>query len=300
MNSILLLKKKGKKEKMKDKERNFYMVHDELFYDLVIPYKPLRKIERKSEVSFTNRASMFTVHELILWIILVDFRIKNPFPDFAISLSYIHKQYRKKRIGKTEVMSESDRQAYINALNGLQKKRINLKTGNTRKYYGQSNKEINNGRIFKIMNITADENGDLLFEYTLGQYGEIILKSKRYSDMLPISLLKIPYKQNMKLYIAMYISKLIFINKRKKLKEFTIITENIMRNVRLHNATGIDIGKSLYNLMRERDISKYAKLNLFNKYLIEVLEMLKDKGSIYGYDTSLEDGYKCHIDIKKP
>ena len=41
-------------------------------------------------------------------------------------------------------MSESDRQAYINALNGLQKKRINLKTGNTRKYYGQSNKEINN------------------------------------------------------------------------------------------------------------------------------------------------------------
>ena len=62
MNSILLLKKKGKKEKMKDKERNFYMVHDELFYDLVIPYKPLRKIERKSEVSFTNKAFMFTVH----------------------------------------------------------------------------------------------------------------------------------------------------------------------------------------------------------------------------------------------
>lgn len=284
---------------MKNKESYFYMVHDELFYDLVVPYNPLRKTKRKAEVSFTDKTSMFTVHELILWIILVDFRLKNPSPDFAISLSYIHKQYRGKRIGKTEVMSNSDFQAYIDALNGLQAKRINLKTGNTRGRYGQSNKEIENGRIFRIRGITGTENGDILFEYTLGQYGEIISQCKRYSDMLPISLVKIPYKQNMKLYIAMYISRLIFINKKRKVKDFVITIESIMRNVRLHDTKGVDIDKNLYNLMNENDIRKYAKSNLFNKYLVEVLEMLKNKGSIYDYNTSLEDGLKCHIDIKK-
>ena len=283
---------------MKDKERYFFTVHDELFYDLVVPYGPLKPKERRAEVSFTSGTQLFTVHELILWTILVDFRIKYPCTDYAISLSYIHKKFRGKRTGKTEVMSKSDLDAYIRALNGLQRKRINLKTGNTRPRYHQNHKEINNGRIFKIMNISGKENGDLTFEYTLGNYGEIIYQCKRYSDMLPISILRIPYKQVMKLYIAMYISRLVFINRRKGKRDFVITIESIMKNVRIHNADGTDAGKNLYELMNNKDLSKYSKLKLFNTYLHDVLEMLKLKGSIYDYDMSLEDGWKCHIDIK--
>lgn len=284
---------------MKDKERYLFTVHDELFYDLVVPYGPLKPRERRAEVSLTNGTQMFTVHELILWTILVDFKLKNPCSDYAISLSYIHKKYRGKRTGKTEVMSKSDLEAYMKALNGLQRKRINLKTGNTRPRYHQNHKEINNGRIFKITNITGRPNGDLMFEYTLGEYGEIISKCKRYSDMLPINILSIPYKQNMKLYIAMYISRLVFINRRKNKKDFVITIESIMRNIRIHNADGTDAGKNLYELMNEQNLSKYSKLKLFNSYLTEVLEMLKLKSSIYDYDMSLEDGWKCHIDLKK-
>lgn len=283
---------------MKDKERYFFTVHDELFYDLVVPYEPLKPKERRAEVSFTSSTQLFTIHELILWTILIDFRIKHPCTDYSISLSYIHKKYRGKRTGKTEVMSKSDLDAYISALNGLQRKRINLKTGRTRLRYHQNNKEINNGRIFKITNITGKENGDLAFEYTLGNYGEIIYQCKRYSDMLPMSILKIPYKQIMKLYIAMYISRLIFINRRRGKSDFVITIESIMKNIRIHNADGIDTGINLYELMNEKNLSKYSKLKLFNTYLNDVLEMLKLKGSINNYDMSLEDGWKCHIDLK--
>ena len=116
--------------------------------------------------------------------------------------------------------------------------------------------------------------------------------------MLPISILRIPYKQVMKLYIAMYISRLVFINRRKGKRDFVITIESIMKNVRIHNADGTDAGKNLYELMNNKDLSKYSKLKLFNTYLNDVLEMLKLKGSIYDYDMSLEDGWKCHIDIK--
>lgn len=283
---------------MKDKQRYFFTVHDELFFDLIVPDESLKTKEKKAKVALTNKTQMFTVHELILWTILVDFKLKNPSNCFAISLSYIHKKYREKRTGKTEVMSKSDLDAYMNALNGLQRKRINLKISNTRVRYHLNHKEITNGRIFKITNITGKQNGDLIFEYTLGEYGEIISKSKRYSDMLPIDILKIPYKQNMKLYIAMYIARLVFINKKRNLNEFIITTESIMKKIRLHDSNGIDIGKTLYELTKENNITKYSKLKLFNNYLNDVLEMLKKNGAIYNYDASLEDGRKCHIDLK--
>ena len=96
----------------------------------------------------------------------------------------------------------------------------------------------------------------------------------------------------------MYISRLVFINRRKGKRDVVITIESIMKNVRIHNADGTDAGKNLYELMNNKDLSKYSKLKLFNTYLNDVLEMLKLKGSIYDYDMSLEDGWKCHIDIK--
>lgn len=284
---------------MKDKERYLLTVHDELFCDLIVPYDTTKTLERKSRIDLTANSSLFTIHEFILWIILVDFKLKNPSINYPISLSYIHKKYRGKRVGKTEVMSQSDLDAYKRALNGLQRKRINMNTGKGRLRYKQNNIEVNNGRIFKITNITEKSNGDLVFEYTLGNYGEVIRKCKRYSDMLPINILKTSYKQNMKLYIGIYISRLIFINRRKQRNEIVVTIDSIMKHIRLHDSSGVDSGKNLYELMNEDHISKYSKLKLFNSYLIEVLEMLKFNSTIYDYDMSLADGWKCQINLKK-
>ncbi len=284
---------------MKKKENYMLMVHDELFNDLVAPVEQDNKKGKKSKVELTKNSSMFTVHELFLLAILIDYRLKNPEPETPIALSYIHKRYRGKRIGKTRVMSESDLNAYVEALNGLQMKKVNLYIGKTRSKYHLSNKEVRYGRLFTITSISRMENGDYVFTYDLGNYGEILSLSKRYSDMVPIDIIKIPYKQNIKLYIAMYISRLIFINKRMGKKEFTVTTESIMKRIRIHDKDGNDMGTNLYRLMSEKNLSKYSKERLFWSYLLVVLELLKVKGSIYDYSLPEEHGWKCHIVIKK-
>lgn len=280
---------------MKNKEKTFYTIHDELFCNLVVPTK--RKKGAKSSAEFVHVKDKLSVHELILLMILIDYRIKYN-QEMAISLSYIHKMYRGKRVGKTEVMSEKDLVAYKRALNGLQSKRICVLTGNTRTRYHQNNKEFHNIKIFKITSIDELRNGDLIFEYTLGEYGEILIESKRYSNILPIRLLKTPYKQYMKIYIALYISKILFISSKRRNKTVLISKESIMKNIRLHDSNGKCSDKTLYELMNEDDLSKYSKLKLFNIYLNEVLEDMKVNDSIISYDLSVSDDTKCQIVLK--
>lgn len=282
---------------MKRTEKYFLTIHDELFSDLIVPSKLEKLNHRKANASFIEDNSLFTTHELILLIILFDFKLK--YPDNSISLSYIHQRYRNKRIGKTYVMSKADLDAYKIALNGLQTKMIMLKTNNTRYRFHQDHKEINNQSIFDITEINSKSNGDLIFKYSFKEYGEIISKSRRYSNMLPIDILRIPYKQIMKLYIALYISRLIFINRKKKKLEFTITIDSIMKNIRIHNVKGEDVGINLYQLVNSQDIRKYSKSKLFNIYLNEVLEMIKLKEEIHDYRLSTENGQKCQIIIKK-
>ena len=50
----------------------------------------------------------------------------------------------------------------------------------------------------------------------------------------------------MKLYIGIYISRLIFINRRKQRNEIVVTIDSIMKHIRLHDSSGVDSGKNLY------------------------------------------------------
>ena len=262
-----------------NKEKLLYTFHDELFYDLIMPHKENKK--RKTSVELLGNNQSFTTHELFLIFILLDHYKKFGSIDCHLTFSHIHKNYRNKRTGRTIVMNQKELQIYKNAINSLQQKRIKLEIKNTRKRYGVNNTYISDFRLLIITAYTEQENGDISFDYTLSQYGQVLLNSKRFSDILPIEILHISYQQAMILYIGIYLSRLIFINQRKKQSEFTINISSIMKHIRMHDKQGNDTGKTLYEILKDNISNKYTYLNTFKKDLENVLYLIYKNGKIY-------------------
>lgn len=261
-----------------NKEKVLYIFHDELFCDLVMPYDIKKK--KKTSVKILGKNQTFTSHELFLIIILLDHYKKYGSIDCSLTFSHIHKNYRNKRTGRTIVMSEDELKIYKEAINSLQHKKIELEIKNTRKKYGVNNTYISDFRLLIITAYTESDNGDISFNYTFSQYGQILLDSKRYSDILPIELLHISYQQVMLLYIGIYLSRLIFINQRKKQSDFMINISSIMKHIKIHDKKGKDIGKTLYEILKEDISNKYTYINTFKKDLEKVLYVLYRNGSI--------------------
>lgn len=226
-----------------------------------------------------------------------------------IALSYIHKNYRNKRTGRKIVMNKKDWLSYIKALNDLQNKNVNLIIGNVRKRYGMNKSKINNKPILVIKNMNYMENGDISISYDLGKLGEIILKSKRYSTNVPIDIIRKPYQQVMLIYLSMYISRLVYINSRKRNTYFNVKLTSILDNIIIHNKKGYSIGISLKTALNTNITNKYTYLEEFKRNLIYVLELLKKCGVIYGFITYPEDInnisirnyeiYKLQLQVKK-
>jgi hypothetical protein len=262
------------------KEKTLYVFHDELFYELINPQSSNRKKKLSTNIEINND---FSTHEIMLLVILLDHYIKCGGLGTSLSLSYIHSKYRNKRVGKNKVMSNKELMAYHTALEDLQKKKISLSIGNTRKRYKLNNTRISSIRLFNISNYSFNSNGDFVFEYNFGKYGETLIKSKRYSNNVPIDMVKVSFQQIEIVYLFLYLSRLIFINKRKLHSEKEVMLETIFKQIKIHDKQGNNTQISLYGLINGNYPTKYVSIRQFQTHLLYVLEMFKKMGTIRDY-----------------
>ena len=132
--------------------------------------------------------------------------------------------------------------------------------------------------------------------------------SKRFSDILPIDIIRLPYKQISVLYIGLYLSRLIFINRRKKKTQFNVTIKSIMNNIMLHKVNGDNTGITLLSKLQQSIPNKYSYICNFRNHLEMVLRMLTENKSIASYEVlpleikdmniSNYEKLKLQIDIK--
>lgn len=268
------------------RETEMYVFHDELFYKLIVPYTD-KKETKGSKVELVGGDKSFSTHEISMLLILLDHYIKNKGLSIPITLKKIHKCYRNKRTGKKDIMSYSNKAAYSNALRRLQEKKINVEINNKRKRYKVNNKNIYGQRLLKITDWKSLSDGDFQFEYSFGDYGNILLKSKRYSNNVPIEMIHASYQQITFVYIMLYLSRLIFINRRKLIPNINITIDGLMKRIIQHDKNGNSTRKSLSDVLEQDVKNKYIYLKIFKKHLKMVLRLFEDNGIISSYKFNI-------------
>lgn len=236
--------------------------------------------------------------------IILDHLKKTNGVGVPLDFKYIHTSYRNKRLGKKQSVPRPAYRNYARALNRLTKKWISFEIKNARKRY-----HINNSKFHckRLVNFNYGEvvKGDVTFDYHLGDFGNVLLVSKRFSDILPIDIIRLPYKQISILYIGLYLSRLIFINRRKKKTNFNVTLKSIMENIMLHKVNGDNTGVSLLSKLEQNIPNKYSYINNFKKHLEIVLKMLVENKSIKLYeilplnieDINISNYEKCKLQI---
>lgn len=285
------------------KEKILYAYHDELFYNLIIPKANTNN--DKTSIKLLRNNKLFSAQEVFMLMIILDHLKKTNGIGVPLDFKYIHTSYRNRRLGKKQSVPKPDYKNYVRALNRLNKKWISLKIKNARKRYHINNSSGLNYKKLININYTEGIMGNITFDYSLGELGNILLVSKRFSDILPIDVIRLSYKQISVLYIALYLSRLVFINRRKKKAEFNVTIKSIMQNIMLHKVNGDNTGMTLLSKLEQNIPNKYSYINNFKKHLEMVLKMLVDNKNIKSYeliplnikDMNITNFEKCKLQI---
>ncbi len=229
----------------------------------------------------------FTREEILIYTILFDNYIKTANNNGISHISYqdIHKAYRKKTSSLFQVNKETNKKElktnfrmYAIAISGLTKKSVELSS--KAKVEKLKDISIPNQKMVELSNGNAHG-----FDYHLGKLGELLKKSGRISELLPVSLISLERRQlNMFLY-GWYISRYIFINQRKiKKGTLKLGTLTIMRSIPYYNK-GVPTSHSLYDeIIISETSKKHRLLNQFFKDIENTLNCFVKENKITEFE----------------
>lgn len=243
---------------------------------------------------YLKEIALFSREELIMYLILFNHYVENidnvdEKGNVVITFKEIHLKYRNKTLKKYSQIDEKTLESYKKAILRLGKKKVGISVETCQ----------SNIRYLKKNNITSfiDEmlhyveikrvNTDktISIKYNLGKFGKMLITSKRMTSKFPVELLEKPYKQIAQVFIGIYLSKMIFINKRKNKNRngIALSIPSILRNIIFYDINGKNMGITLFERLENKECQNYALIRTFDKQLIEVLELYKKYGYIKQY-----------------
>lgn len=154
----------------------------------------------------------FSSQDILIFNILLDKFFKGTI-NLSISFRNIDAFYRRKVTSYKNVKVNSyTYKAYLKAIKHLTEKEVFVKTAEDfrHKKYGVNGRNFYHP-LLTIFNIQKLDETDISFSYSFGQFGEILKRSKRFSDTLPNVGYQYSFKQATKHVIAYYIVRKIFI-----------------------------------------------------------------------------------------
>lgn len=181
------------------------------------------------EINYYDNKYDMTAHEIIVYSLLLHKCIESQIEIQEVSYGELQRM-RNKRVGNKRLLDIATKNAYINAIRGLCKKRIKYNLGETRKRRKITYREAEQPLLI-ITETRKLDNGDRIIKYSLGPFGKTLIESKRYSTLVPSDYFRINFNEIMSYQIALYICKIIYIERFKKSDTITLKLNSIMKNI---------------------------------------------------------------------
>jgi hypothetical protein len=299
--NLLTLKKGDFEEKSYENEHYFGLQKGNprtenisgLYYKLekTVHFRQFDSANKEKARKITFEHVQLSKYKMLIYNVLLHKQKEEEKDNVETSIYEIYNKYMGRPLNKTKKMDEKIFTIFLKSLEELTNIYVYCKIHHKkRKKYGQEGREV----FHKFLTITEEskqENGDIKFRYSLGEFGEIVEKSRRYAYMMPIELFR---TQNItKFLLATYICRLIYVNSRKTRRQRDLALSTLMKRAFFHNKDGRNSGLTYLEKMYSRVSNKTYILRQFMKVLNSVLKILKTKNVIEGYEIIADEKYSA-------
>lgn len=253
----------------------------------------IEDLEEQDKQKIEKKLSFTALETFTLYILLVPIAENE---ELEISLSQIHKCYRGKKI-ENEILDSKAKDMYMNTIEDLTEKQISIVTNADYKRKSGLSNIVSVLPLVFIRNI-ENRNNDIIYYYSLGELERIIKLSRRFSsEILPADFFHLPIKKIVIFKIGVYLSNLIFINRRKNQNYFLLKLKSFMKAIPYFNNEGKTQDVTYLDKMEENISNKTTILRRFFKSIIRVLEIYKKNNKISHYEIFINFDSKS-IDLK--
>lgn len=307
---IEALKHNQLKNKFEIIDKKYGYVEVILTNDTVIP--EVNKKVAQSGKSLTNderikirnqvfqRGILFSAQDIIIYRILISHFINHQVNGIAtITIDKIHKEYRGKSFKYAKGDERYDKatlDVYKRTLRKLSTINVMIRCSESRlkafKYF--KDKGIAN-MYHKLINIHKPVSSNCIsnfsIEYDLGNLGTYYVVSRQYGQLLPKEIYSLNFNQIDTFNMAVYISRMIVMNRRKKV--YKIYVSTILSRIIKYNVKGYSIGKTYFDYIKELDsVKRNKKIKHIEEQLTYILDLLKANNYISKYEYSSKFQYK--------
>lgn len=240
--------------------------------------------ERKISIIYKLKEKLsFSSKEILVCNILLDKVLKGSNKLFT-SFKDIEINYRRKVSSYRNVkLNNYTFNAYIRILKQLANKNIYLKTENNfrKTCYGVNDRETFQPLI-TLSNMSLIEDNNISFSYSFGVLGDILKKSKRFSNTLSYRAYEYAFNQSTKHVIAFFIAREIFIRRYnpnfwdRNYGNFQLTPDEIMCLVPYMDKKGLSKNYSFAEALNLTITPNKLRLyKMFIKYMDESLKCVK-------------------------
>ena len=206
----------------------YHSCYDELLSMLFNKMKAKNNDKYVKLVNSKDEDSSLTAQEILIYSLLLHKCIESNYHKETITYKELQ-ELRNKRTGNIEVLDKVTYEAFRTAFRGLSTKYVDYDLMESRTSNRITHRKEKHPLI-KLCNIKTIGT-DKLISYSLGPFGQTLIESKRYSTLIPNKYFQIGFKEIMKYELALYVCKILYMERRKKKDSITIKLPSIMKNI---------------------------------------------------------------------
>ena len=268
----------------------YHSCYDELLSTLLNKQKSKNNDKKVNLVSKDGNETTMTAQEIILYSLLLHKCIESNCEQETIS----YKELQELR-NKRETLDMITYKAFNTAFKGLCTKYVDYDLKQCRQKIKISHRKGNHPLV--IVRKVNTNGTDKLICYSLGPFGKTLIESKRYSTLVPNKYFQIGFKEIMKYELAIYVCKILYLERRKKKDSITIKLPTIMKNINKYQTIDNQLVR-LSNCLEYHGPNIKRLWELMRNSVNELLYELKREYKIKDYDIQIPNSINNYKDIK--
>lgn len=280
---------------------NEYMIKQVELYLTTNNLQTSKEEVKKWDNAVKDRGVILTAQDIMIYRILLSHYINYNVNGVAkIKLDTIHNEYRgkafmfKKGDGRYDIETFK---AYIAVIRKLRTTTIKIDFGESKlksfKYFRERDKFFFCHKLLDFKNEIKVENVcNIEIEYSLGDLGKYFEVSKQYGQLLPIEIYQLRFNQIDTFNMAIYISRMVVMNRKKK-SSCLIYISTLLSKFNKYDMKGISTSMTYLEYLNQLDpIKRNKKIKHIEEQIVYVLDLLKSNSKIKDYSFSSKFQYK--------
>ncbi len=272
----------------------YHSCYDELLTMLFNNRKAKNNDKQVKLVNSNGKETDLTAQEILIYSLLLHKCIESNYHKETITYKELQ-ELRNKRTGNKETLDKTTYNAFNTAFRGLCNKYVDYDLMESRTNSKISHRKDSHPLVIVSNNKKVGTNK--LISYSLGPFGKTLIESRRYSTLVPNKYFQVSFKEIMKYELALYVCKILYIERRKKKDSITIKLPSIMKNINKYQILD-------NKLIRSSNCLDYSGPNvkrlwkLMSNSVNELLQELKYEYKIKDYNVQKSHVINNYKDVK--